>query len=345
MNILKLIKNCSVRVAAFAAATLSLSGCSAIYEDLDPCPPTGASVRFVYDYNMEFANAFPAQVDCLNLHVYDENGAFVASFSESTAALADEGYRMTLDLPEGHYHLVAHGGLACENSSFAPVKTPEAGHLHTDLSVAMHPHCLSDDSHRNLHKFFYGALDIDIVTENMTDATVRMMRNTNDIQIALQHIHGSPVDVKDFNFAIYDDNTLFRHDNEIIPAGEVKYTPWATANRATGTVDDNGSRADGQTEVQVALAELSVSRLVTYNRPRLHITRASDGSTVVDIPLINYMLLYKSHNIDNMSDQEYLDRENQWNFLLFLDETQNDLWINNIIRVNDWTVRLNDVQL
>lgn len=345
MKVLKTIKFGNFGVAAISvAATLSLSSCGVIYEDLDPCPPTGASVRFVYDYNMEYANAFHSQVDCLNLHVYDNEGKFVASYSETSSALADENYRMPLELPAGHYRLVAHGGLECENSSFAPVKIPESGHLHTDLSVAMHPHCLTDDSHRNLHKFFYGALEIDIVEENMTEATVKMMRNTNDVQVALQHLHGTPVDVNDFNFAIYDDNTLFRHDNELIPAGEVKYTPWATANRTTGTIDSDVRSDEEQTEVQVALAEMSVSRLVTSNQPRLHITKASDGSTVVDIPLINYMLLYKSHNITNMSNQEYLDRENQWSILFFLDETKSDLWVKNVIKINDWTVRINDVQ-
>lgn len=345
MEILKLFLNHGPKVAAFAAATFALSSCGIIYEDLDPCPPTGASLRFVYDYNMEFANAFPAQVDCLTLYVYNSDGNLIETRVETSDALADENYRMNLDLPEGQYHLVAHGGLACDDASFAPVAPHEVGHHHTDLSVSMHQHCLTDDAHRNLHRFFYGALDIDVATEQMTDATVKLMRNTNDIQIALQHIHGTPVDVNDFRFAIYDDNTLFRHDNEIIPAGEVTYSPWATANRATGLVDDDGSRADGQSEVQVALAELSVSRLVTSNRTRLHVTKASDGSTVIDIPLINYMLLYKSHNISNMSNQEYLDRENQWNFLFFLDETKNDVWLENLIKIQDWTVRINDVEI
>lgn len=325
-----------------AAATLVLVSCDALYEDLDPCPPTGAVVKFVYDYNMEFADAFPAQVDCISLYVYDSDGNNISVVTDTSEELAKSGYSIPLELPAGNYKLVAHGGLACEHTSFAPLSNLETGHHHTDMSVKMLDHCLTNDEHRNLHRFFYGSLDIEIATEQMEDVTVKLMRNTNDIQIALQHIHGSPVDVNDFNFAIYDDNILFRHDNEIIPSSEVKYTPWATANRATGTVD-NVTKADGQTEVQVALAELSVSRLVTYNRPRLHVTRASDNSTVIDIPLINYMLLYKSHNISNMSDQEYLDRENQWNFLFFLDETRNDLWLKNMIQVNDWIVRINDV--
>lgn len=39
-------------------AAVALSSCERIFEDLDPCLH-GVSLRFVYDYNMEYANAFP----------------------------------------------------------------------------------------------------------------------------------------------------------------------------------------------------------------------------------------------------------------------------------------------
>ena len=74
MNLLKRIITKSVIGAAIAAAPMvSLSSCDgAIYEDLDPCR-SGIEVRFVYDYNMLFANAFYSQVDCLTLFVYDSD--------------------------------------------------------------------------------------------------------------------------------------------------------------------------------------------------------------------------------------------------------------------------------
>ena len=37
---------------------VSLSSCEKIYDDLEACPH-GVSLRFVYDYNMAYANAFP----------------------------------------------------------------------------------------------------------------------------------------------------------------------------------------------------------------------------------------------------------------------------------------------
>ena len=101
-------------------ATVALSSCERIFEDLDPCPH-GVSLRFVYDYNMEFANAFPKQVDCLTLYIYDDKDNYVDTKIVTGAELQDEDYRMTLDLEKGNYHFVAYGGLACDKSSFSPV--------------------------------------------------------------------------------------------------------------------------------------------------------------------------------------------------------------------------------
>lgn len=46
-----------VLCTVLAVAAL-LSSCHGIYNDLEPCSQ-GVRLRFVYDYNMEYANAFP----------------------------------------------------------------------------------------------------------------------------------------------------------------------------------------------------------------------------------------------------------------------------------------------
>jgi len=84
------------------------SACGIINEDLDPCPDAAVNLRFVYEYNMEFANAFHNQVDCLSLYIYDEEGNFVTKQTELTREnLADENFRISLKLPEGNYRAIA----------------------------------------------------------------------------------------------------------------------------------------------------------------------------------------------------------------------------------------------
>lgn len=102
----------------------------------------GVSLRFVYDYNMEYADAFPKQVDCLTLLIYDDNDRYVAARTVTGPELRDENYRMTLDLDAGAYRFVAYGGLACPERSFAMTTVPAAGAALSDLCVRMDPDCL-----------------------------------------------------------------------------------------------------------------------------------------------------------------------------------------------------------
>ena len=83
-------------VFGIVLTVFSLSSCESIYEDLSPCPH-GVSLRFIYDYNMEYANAFPKKVDCLTLLIYDGKGDYVGTRTVMGPELQDETYRMQLD--------------------------------------------------------------------------------------------------------------------------------------------------------------------------------------------------------------------------------------------------------
>ncbi len=324
--------------AALTAALLSFAFCScdSIKEGIDPCPD-GVSLRFVYNYNMLYANAFPHNVDCLTLYVYDSEGNFLEAHTETTSVLADEAYRMEVDLEPGDYHFVAYGGLACSEASFRTVSEPTEGSALSSLETLLPQGGGVSDS--ELHGFYFGELDMTVTENTMTYdyGTVEMMKNTNNVQLMLQHLSNEPVDADAFAFSITDDNTRFDCHNSLIPVGTTTYLPWAQGQRTTGT------RADGDDteDVVVAYAELSTSRLWTGNSPRLTVTRVDDGETIIDIPLNNYLLLMKSDHYADMGNQEFLDRESDWSLVFFLDERDN--WYRVYIIVNDWVVRINDV--
>lgn len=313
---------------------MMFTSCEYIHEDLMPCE-RGVSLRFVYDYNMEYANAFPSKVHCLTLYVYDGEGNYVATFTEKTDVLKDENYRMKIDLEPGDYSMVAYGGLACEDRSFTVIDEPtDAADKLTALSVQMSHNELTSD--KLLHDFFYGKLDVTVEENNYKDETVYMMKNTNNIRIILQQMNGMPVSDKDFTFRIVnDDNTLFAHDNSLIENGAVTYMPWVQGQRTVGDGEE------GTGKVTVAYAEFSTSRLTVGNHPRLVIANNETGEDVLNIPLNDYLLLLKSDRYADMTDQEYLDRENEWSMIFFLDK--NHLWVDAQIIINDWVVRLNNV--
>ena len=88
---------CVLGLGLAVSATLPLTSCESIMEDLEECPQ-GLRLRFVYDYNMEFANAFPSQVDCLTVVFYDAGGNPVATRTNTDREqLGDEFWRMTVD--------------------------------------------------------------------------------------------------------------------------------------------------------------------------------------------------------------------------------------------------------
>ena len=92
MNFLRRNIFSKIILTAIAVITgLNLASCDSFNEQLEPCPQ-GARLRFVYDYNMEFANAFPAKVHCLTVFVYDEAGKYVTTRTETSRdLLSDEG--------------------------------------------------------------------------------------------------------------------------------------------------------------------------------------------------------------------------------------------------------------
>lgn len=324
----------SMLILLLVCPWMMFTSCEYIHEDLMPCE-RGVSLRFVYDYNMEYANAFPSKVHCLTLYIYDGEGNYVGTRVEKTDVLKDENYRMKIDLEPGDYSMVAYGGVACDDRSFTVIDEPtDAADKLTALSVQMSHNELTSD--KLLHDFFYGKLDVTVEENNYKDETVYMMKNTNNIRIILQQMNGMPVSDKDFTFRIVnDDNTLFAHDNSLIENGAVTYMPWAQGQRTVGYGEE------GTGKVTVAYAEFSTSRLTVGNHPRLVIANNETGEDVLNIPLNDYLLLLKSDRYADMTDQEYLDRENEWSMIFFLDK--NHLWVDAQIIINDWVVRLNNV--
>lgn len=349
-------------------AMLTLSSCGkglGIYDDLNPCPE-GVKMRFVFDYNLEYANSFPSQVDCLTVFLFDKEGNLVSHRIETTDVLKDENWRMTFDLPAAEYQVVAYGGMECDMSSFSHTIEKENIKKLEDLQALINEDHIGDESkrpNRSLHDHYHGYLPFEVTKgTDYNEYTVKMIRNTNHIRIVLQHLDNTPVDDKDFRFEIVDDNVLMNHLNEVIPYKTVTYTPWAKGTANAGVngnpVSDEENQQNSSTRVgepvQVAYAELSTSRLIhksdfvwsdkegkSQKGPRLRIIATDCGRIVCDLPLNNYLLLMKSEYYGKMGEQEFLDRASRYNLVFFLDK--NNVWVKMNVIVDDWTIHINNI--
>ena len=102
--------------------------CDSFKEDLPECR---LSVKFKYDYNMEFADAFHTQVDKVELYDIDKDGKFLFKQAEEGGSLSTGNYLMEVALPVGEYQFVAWAGardsyditsLIPETSTFTDLK-------------------------------------------------------------------------------------------------------------------------------------------------------------------------------------------------------------------------------
>lgn len=314
---------------------LSLASCERIFEYEGDCS-VHYQVKFKYDMNMKYADAFPNSVSHVALHVYDAaTGKLVLKQTESGVALSRHDYVMELEgLKPGSYDLVAWCGDGLQNGTF-DIPSQAAGDSMTDLICTMdrgEKGSVTEDVHQLFHGKKRVTFDADYGTQ--VD-TVSLIKNTNVVRVVLQHLSGIDVDPSLFTFEIKDQNGTMAHDNVILDDEVLTYSPWSvTAGSAGIDADIYGTKA--KTSVSVALAEFTVGRLVTENNPVLSIYNVQEQEQVLSIPLKDYALLVKGYYNKGMSDQEYLDRQDEWNLTFFLDEHGN--WLSSQIIINSWHI-------
>ena len=345
---------------------LFISSCSDINDELAPCPePSSIEMHFEYTYNMIGGDAFSRKVHCLSIYIFDEKGIFKREYHiPENAGISENDFSIDISIEPGKYKCVAYGGMECPDASFSHLNSfIEDATSIKEIQVELNEECISHDSEitlRNLHDHFYGSSGFSVPENGKVAVTVPMMCNTNSLHIALQHVSGSIIDVNDFDFEITDDNNTFNAYNELISTGEITYHPWKMENHSilptsNSIISEEGSinvareeEENGKDGFYTATASFKVSRIVPSgtaktSQTRLTVIRKNDGQKILSLPLVDYMLLFKDHinSRDNLTDQEYLDRENNWQFVFFLDDTT-DSWINSHIIINDWVVRFNN---
>lgn len=354
MRLKSLISPTNTIKAIFALiVTLGCFSCNSVIDD-GTDHPCGLKVRFVYDYNMEYANSFHNKVDCVTLFVFDEQGNFVTTLEEKSDALKSENFRMHVDLLKGgKYTLLAYGGLACDKRSFDlhPLQTKAGteGLKISDLSAEMHHNNFVQD--KSLHGLYYGKAEVVMNDYDYQEKTVYMIKDTNNFRVVLQQMNGEVISDKEFECYITDDNSYLNYNNDVISKGTVTYLPWA---QGQSIVDDStwqDESLDQPGPVTAAYYELSTSRLIAHPaginglnpNARLVVKSVEKQREVINIPLIKYLMLYRSQLYESMDKQEFLDRESEWTMAFFLDS--NNRWVNAYIIVNDWVVRINDAEL
>ena len=328
-------KTTTLPVLMLLSVLFVMTACDGIYEDEGDCS-VHYHVKFRYDMNMKFADAFAHEVNSVTLYVLDEQNNVEWQGSAQGETLAQEGYAREVDVAPGSYSLLAWCGLAGGNSFAVPVSSRKE-----DLICSLkREHKLDGTAYvkEDLNRLYHGYLEKQTFSseEGTHTFVVPLVKNTNNIRVVLQHLSGEPVDKDKFTFSITDENGMMNWDNKPLSDEPVTYYAWHTDSGTAG-IDDVDSRT--VSSFSAAIAELTTARLVKEKAPRLKVTN-DKGETVFSIPLIDYALLVKGEYNRRMDDQEYLDRQDEYNMVFFLDE--GDRWMDAYIYINSWKVVLQE---
>ena len=326
-------------------AAMSTSSCNEgfIFNGEGDCG-TYYNIEFKYDYNMKYADAFANEVNSVALFVFDQNDTLVEYAVESDKTkLAADNFAMPLELESGKYELVAWAGLMNEES-FDLLANVEVGTTRKEeLQVAMRTVSKAGVAtvENDLLPLYHGAMVLDYTSEPGTfTETMSLVKDTNVVRIVLQQMSDTLVADK-FSFAITDDNLLLDWDNAVLANGGVEYKPWSitsgSADVAPGYGTNGVTRSDA---VSVVVAEFTTNRMIDGHSPILTIRNIEEDKVVMAIPVADYALLVKGNYNKDMTNQEYLDRQDEYNMTFFLDEDGD--WLSASIIVNSWRVVLNN---
>ena len=331
------IQKCACLLLVMTVCGALMTSCDNILDNGYGICEVEYRVKFKYDYNMKYADAFPHEVRSVTLYAFDENGRFVHQQTEQGETLADKDYTMLVELPKGNYQFVTWAGLGNQESFSVP--QPVAGtSTMQELTCYMNRREVNGENRvEHLNPLWHSK--VDAVMPEMTNGThiieVPLVKNTNTFRIILQQLSENPIDVDDFEFMITDKNGLMAHDNSIKEDAPLVYYPYhyAAGSTEAGASDDEN--------LNVAVAELSTGRLMENADTRLTIVNKQSGEVVFSIPLIKYLSVYKTVANYDMPMQEFLDREDEYVLHFFLDGS--GAWMDTQIIINDWIVRYNDI--
>lgn len=351
-----MLKRAKIHIFTVLASivTLAAASCdrSVIFDYAGDCE-VHHIVRFRYDMNLKWADAFASEVKSVHLYVFDSDGLFLQEYSDRGPALSTGDYFIELkNLPAGDYKFVAWCGLDndTDDESFT-VPQPVAGRTTIDeLTCSLNTlgksrGSLSSD--KRLYFLYHGYLEDTLIDDNDGETfehVIYLTKDTNHIRIILQELStDEDMDPDDYEIFIESANGVMAYDNSMLGTDVITYQPWALDN---DVVEIGKPDVSETVYVKGVYADLSLARLMNSENRSLMLTILDSkhkGQVIARVPLIQYALLsrryYEEAYGHKMSDQEFLDREDEYVFTFFL---YGNRWVNTYINIHSWRVVLHN---
>lgn len=294
--------------------SLIMTACDSFNEDLPECR---LFVKFKYDYNMEFADAFHSQVDKVELYVFDKDGKFLFKQAEEGSALGTGSYLMSVMLPVGEYQFMAWAG-AHDSYDIASLQTGVSSIEDLKLQLKREETLIID---KELEPLWYGEINkVDFTGTTDQTEVINLIKDTNKVRFVFQGSNEDSwgVDVNAYTYEIIESNGFLAHDNSLLEDDNLSYRPYHIE----------------QKNLAAGIIELNTMRFLNNRAARFVVTEKATGKKVFNINLTDFLVMTKIEGY-NMSAQEYLDRESEYKIVFFF--ADNDPWLALRININGWT--------
>lgn len=326
-----------------------LTSCSMMHDELPECatrPKTKATVNFVYDYNTDDTDHFSEQIGAVTLYVFDSDNHLVTHI-EKTAnshSLAQPGFSIPLELPYGKYTLYAsarenkdgyEASLLTEGAKFRRSALSNNTLYDNIIYTLDHNNGIVEHKNQLLEHFW---LTRQPITLELTEApmpaegepqpdditvtaTVALQRVTNNLHINILRGEdrttraAQSISTDDYDVWIETADGRDRYYLSGTPSQDALKLTYNAINTAVATTTDG--------EPCIA-ADFSTSRLFhkgeTEKHDRLYVKSHTSGE-IFDFDLPEYLAKGKeAYAHKGWSEQEYLDRQYDYNFKVVFNE-------------------------
>ena len=349
------VKKTITAMATFMSLMLTATSCSMMQEDRSDCPDCRNTVRVMlrYDYNTQRANMFADHVEEATVYVVDPTtNAIVdtqtACNNDSTQPLRSPSFAFNFEgLAPGNYRLYATGRSKAD-AAISTV-TPQIAEAISKLQFTVPADAAGNVATQRLDTLWNTLKPIDITVPEYepTEATIPLMRLTNDLNVVVFRRDGSLDNGHErYDVSVTDENLTLGYDNEPSTTTPLVYRPFAAWTTETTT---DGTLAERNAHYDLSLFRLLVHPDDARRNPRLIIRNHETGHEIVNIDLCHYLALARNaYETQHYSTQEYLDREYDYRLDFGFDGSgSGETWKYMTIRINvlSWAIRIQNEEL
>lgn len=362
-RILTNIQEKACKLLLLTVLAVTIASCDSVLDFEEGDCSIEYRVKFKYDYNMEEVDVFSKQVRTVTLYAYDNNNKLIYQKTDEGEQLGDKNYTMQVSIDPTQYHLIVWAGL--NDESFAvpllPLNQSNIEELKVKTLRKAPNRSASEEEkgkyvvQQNLHSLWHGEVKEASMTRNERQkiTTVGLVKNTNNIRVVVAQVNNSNTPIpasraitkETFDCAIYDDNGYMNYDNSILEDNLLTYKPFTVTSEAVTTRAFSDTNEPAKQYNAVA-SEMGFARLMADKSPQLIIKNNKTNETLFNCDnLVKYLEILQSDKYKdrNYTLQEYLDREDVYSVIIFVDE--NLALIKTVIEVNDWVIHRNNIEL